>query len=211
MKTKHSLCPLCSSKSTAFYNEQFQKCSVCQSVFRLKKYFLSPEAEKDRYETHNNDIYDLGYQSFVSPLVKEIQNHHNTTTQWLDYWAGPGPVAAYMLETAWFTVRLYDPFFYPDTSALKEKYDFIILSEVAEHFYTPLTEFQKLYHLLKSWWQLYMMTDMYHEDINFKAWYYKNDPTHVFFYHVRALKWICDTVWFTRYTKEGRLVIFEKQ
>lgn len=34
------------------------------------------------------------------------------------------------------------------------------------------------------------MTDLYKSDIDFPKWYYKNDPTHVFFYSDEAFKWI---------------------
>lgn len=34
------------------------------------------------------------------------------------------------------------------------------------------------------------MTNMYSPEIDFNAWYYKNDKTHVFFYSDEAFNWI---------------------
>ena len=36
------------------------------------------------------------------------------------------------------------------------------------------------------------MTDIYDENIDFSSWYYKNDPTHIFFYHMKTFEWIVD-------------------
>ncbi|MBS3808501.1 MAG: methyltransferase domain-containing protein, partial [Bacteroidales bacterium] len=62
--------------------------------------------------------------------------------------------------------------------------------EVAEHFHHPRKEFNRLRNLLKPGGRLYCMTEIYQPDIPFQSWNYKNDETHVIFYHRKALEWI---------------------
>ncbi len=203
-------CPLCNSYSTQFYNQEFQKCSVCTSIFRCKEYFLSAEKEKLRYESHNNDVEDSRYQIFVDPIVSQILKNHSTKEEWLDFWCGTGPVISHLLEQKWFQISLYDPFFYNNIETLNKKYDFIIACEVIEHFYTPHKEFQLLYNILKPNWKLYLMTDMYTPEIDFKSWYYKNDPTHVFFYSKQTFEWIKNRWKWKDYSRNERCIILEK-
>ena len=54
----------------------------------------------------------------------------------------------------------------------------------------PKMEFRSLKNMLNQKGKLYCMTDIYGESINFSKWYYKNDPTHVFFYHKNTVHWI---------------------
>ena len=206
---KHS-CPLCHSGGDPFYNEQFQKCSGCQSVFRCPEFFVSPDKEKSRYEEHNNDVQNIGYQNFVAPIVNEILKNHAIQELWLDFWAGTGPVISHLLWQKWFHINLYDPFFHNQPELLLQKYDFIIACEVVEHFHNPKKEFQLLHSLLKPHGKLYLMTDLYSPKIDFHEWYYKNDLTHVFFYSDEAFTWIKELSAWKKYSRENRCVILEK-
>jgi len=85
MISKKYICPLCSSYGEDFYNEGFQKCPECKSIFRCPKYFLNSEDEKSRYKEHNNDVHDIKYQNFVSPIVEAIQKNHANTEIGLDF------------------------------------------------------------------------------------------------------------------------------
>lgn len=91
---------------------------------------------------------------------------------------------------------------------LKFKYNYIICCEVIEHFHFPQKEFTLLRSLLKPGGILYCMTEIYSEDIDFINWHYKNDPTHVFFYHKDALKWIQEHFRFSEVKKKNRLIEF---
>jgi hypothetical protein len=81
---------------------------------------------------------------------------------------------------------------------------------VIEHFHRPRKEFEKLYDLLLQNGKLYCMTDMFNETKNFDTWYYKNDHTHVFFYHEKTIAWIAEKIGFSNFHIEGRLIVFEK-
>ena len=95
---------------------------------------------------------------------------------------------------------------YPDH--LKEKYEYIACCEVIEHFYHPYKEFKNLRNMLKENGALYCQTNIYKENINFKDWYYKNDPTHVFFYTEKSIYWIKENFAFSDITIKNRLIIF---
>lgn len=48
------------------------------------------------------------------------------------------------------------------------------------------------------------------EKLDFVNWYYKEDSTHVFFYHERAIDWICKNYKFTSYTNNRNLKEFRR-
>ena len=201
MTKREQTCILCGSETRFFRiarNRRYVQCSGCSSVLMDQKDYLTAEQEKARYETHNNDVNDPGYQQFVSPIVKQILHHHTPGEQGLDFGAGTGPVITKLLRDQGFHIRTYDPFFDADHSCLENTYHYIACCEVAEHFHQPAAEFMKLRSLLKPGGRLYCMTELYDHDIDFNAWNYKNDETHVIFYHRRALEWIRKDAGFTR-------------
>lgn len=192
-------CPLCHQAGTfylAFRNLDYYQCHTCSGVFMDPACYLSLEAEKARYEEHNNDSSDVRYQAFVRPLVNAIIEDYPTTSTGLDYGCGTGPVINKLLTDKAFTVYLYDPFFQPLKENLNRSYDYIVACEVIEHFHTPDREFQRLKDLLHEKGTLYLKTALMDEVPSFLDWYYKNDPTHVFFYHSKTLEWIKKTYHF---------------
>lgn len=152
--------------------------------------YVTNEEEKQRYETHNNDIEDIRYQEFVWPIVDSVKRHYRTSHAGLDYGAGTGPVIASLLGKAGYDVKLYDPYFHRHPENLYGKYDYIICCEVIEHFHKPYDEFQRLTDMLNAGGSIFCMTSLYGDDIDFEKWGYKNDETHVFFYHKKALAWM---------------------
>lgn len=167
-----------------------------------------PEQEKARYETHNNDVNDPGYREFVKPLVDEILDNFNKDKSGLDFGAGTGPVASKMLGEEGYRVELYDPFFINDATKLKTKYDFIICCEVMEHFHDPAAEFRFLRSLLTPGGSLVCMTQLFTEAVDFSRWRYKDDDTHVFFYHPRSIECIRSEYLFTEADISGRVIHF---
>jgi len=214
--SKSEICPLCLSEAKwycDYFNEvvEFFRCKNCSSIFKSPDYFPDIKFEKERYETHNNDIYDKRYQKFVSPITNKIKEDFKNTSLGLDYGCGTGPVATYVLEKEGYKLKLYDPFFHPHESVLKENYDFIICCEVMEHFFYPEKEFKKLRGLLKTNSKLYCKTKMISEEMtvnDFKEWHYKNDPTHVFFYTSMSLDKICEIAGFKSVNFNDNLIIF---
>jgi 2-polyprenyl-3-methyl-5-hydroxy-6-metoxy-1,4-benzoquinol methylase len=87
---------------------------------------------------------------------------------------------------------------------------FIVCCEVIEHFNNPAREFEKLFHLLSEDGHLICMTHLYNSDIEFRNWYYRNDPTHVFIYQEETLHYIDNRFGFKLLFSDGRLVIFKR-
>lgn len=166
--------------------------------------------KKTRYDHHHNDVNDPGYRKFVKPLVDQVRLKFGPEAKGLDYGAGPGPVAAELLKEEGYNVTLYDPFYWPDSTVLNGKYNYIICSEVIEHFRLPAGEFCRLRLMLEPNGSLFCMTEILSDQLDFTGWYYKNDPTHVFFYHRRAFDWIKESCGFSRLTILGRLIHFER-
>ena len=206
--TSNPLCPLCGSPSEEFFQEKFFICSNCTGIFLPKHLLLDSISERKRYETHNNDVNDIRYQTFVSPITKAILNEFSTEQIGLDFGAGTGPVISKILADNNYNIKQYDPFFHNFPALLNTKYDYIACCEVIEHFYDPLKEFKLLKNLLKNNGALFCMTAIYDNSIDFTKWFYKDDPTHVFIYQKETLEWIQNNVGFSRIIIENKLIKF---
>lgn len=204
---KHeSACPLCRTVSRPFFNNSFFSCPACGGIFRNPHTLLPPEKERTRYEKHQNNPEDPGYRAFVSPLVEAITAHMPPESRGLDFGAGPGPVVPVMLAERGYRTVCYDPYFHDSPELLKTTYDFIFCCEVVEHFYTPATEFLRLFSLLNPGGSLFCMTHLYSSDIEFSSWYYKDDQTHVFFYRKKTFEYIARRFGFYAVTINGRVI-----
>lgn len=206
-------CSLCGSKTRYFEKwkeRQYDRCEQCQGILMLPEYYLSPEEEKLRYQSHNNDVEDPRYRQFVNPVTAAVQNDFTNSSLGLDYGCGTGPVAATELKEKGYQVNLYDPYFEDDPQVLELKYEFIICCEVMEHFYDPAEEFRRLYSMLLTNGKLYCKTSLYNDTLEFSNWYYKNDPTHVFFYTKETLEWIQHHFGFRDLEVRPDLIIFGK-
>ncbi len=211
MTTSTELCRLCQAPAN-FYIESrsrtFLQCSGCQSIQVAAQQLPDAEREKALYLTHNNDVDDMRYQAFVSTVTQAILAEQTPDKTGLDFGAGPGPVISHQLTQNGYKITLYDPFFHNNINALNGKYDFIISCEVIEHFHQPALEFARLRTLLKPGGSLYCMTDLFSQTVDFANWYYKNDPTHVFFYHVDYLPQMAQRFGFSKCRQDCRLVVF---
>ncbi|HNZ54387.1 MAG TPA: methyltransferase domain-containing protein [bacterium] len=174
-----------------------------------EKFHLSSELEKKRYELHNYDIHDAGYRNFTAPLINAVLKNFNNQHSGLDYGCGRVPVISEILKENGYLIKIYDPFFHPDTKPLEDKYDYIICCEVFEHFRHPDKEMIKLKNLLKPNGKLYIMTHIYAEPTNFSKWYYRNDPTHIFIAQPETFKYIEKEFCMKIVSMNDRLVIFE--
>ena len=209
-----NLCPLCNSTSSVFYQHKkrlYHQCDNCFGIFADKKLIPDSETEKLRYTEHNNDIEDIKYQQFVSPISSAIMRDFTKNSKGLDFGAGTGPVISKILTDNDFGIKQFDPFFHNHPELLNDKYDYIACCEVIEHFHNPKKEFILLKKLLNENGKLYCMTDIYNENIDFHKWYYKNDLTHVFIYHQRTIHWIKEEIGFSDVTIEGKLITFDKR
>lgn len=168
---------------------EYLRCGTCALVFLDSKHFLSPEAEKSRYETHNNNPSDTRYREFLGTLATPLLRVLPGESEGLDFGSGPGPTLSLMLSEKGHLMRIYDPYFAPDNRALTFTYDFITATEVVEHFQNPRREFTRLIQMLRPGAWLAIMTKFWRGG-DFGSWYYRRDPTHVAFYSVETFHWI---------------------
>ncbi len=204
-------CALCRGKSSFFAeaaSRRYLKCAVCGSVFMERKSFLSPEGEKKRYQEHNNDPDEPGYRRFVSGIVDAIKKRFSPFHRGLDFGSGAESPIAAMLSEEKYNIVQYDPFFRNRPELLKDKYDYIACCEVIEHFRNPGHEFTLLRNILKKGGMLFCKTEIYSDEVNFDRWYYKNDPSHVFFYSPEALENISIMFGFDKAEIKDRLIMY---
>jgi hypothetical protein len=203
-------CVLCEAHAELFCSasgRRFYRCGRCLAVFLAPECRVSLERERERYLLHRNDIGNVGYLEFLSPLVRAVERSFSAGQSGLDFGSGPVPVLSQLLKEKGYALEQYDPFFCDRPQALEKKYDFIVCCEVAEHFYAPAKEFERLRSLLNDGGVLFCMTELYCEGTDFGSWYYKNDMTHVTFYHRDTLAWIKSRFGFSQLEIEGRLQI----
>lgn len=193
------VCPLCHSGSRHFAvvrERIYWECSRCKGIFCEQKALPTDKYEETRYRQHNNDVNDVKYQEFTSPIWKAVLNDFDENHTGLDFGAGTGPVISKMLKDNAYNIVPYDPFFANYPELLNSTYDYIVCCEVAEHFHNPKKEFLLLRKMLKPQGKLYLMTSIYSAEINFQKWYYKDDDTHVFFYTQQTFEYIKNTFGF---------------
>lgn len=204
-------CTLCGSDTKTYEvwrEKEYLKCKGCNALLLNSKDYLNAEQEKRRYQEHNNDVYDPRYQKFVSPIVDGVLRDYGREDLGLDFGAGTGPVITKMLKDQGYDIKIYDPFFANYPGKLEEKYDYIVCCEVMEHFHNPREEFQLMKSLLKEGGSIYLKTQLYSEEIDFASWGYKNDDTHVFFYHRKGLEWIRENIGFSSLLVEEDRIIY---
>ena len=165
----------------------------------------TPWSEFDRDLT-SNDIVDsfryycqtLGLEDNPSSLtpqhaldfidflqLTDLPTPHTTQTRIsaLDFGCGPMPALATQLSTLGCDVQVFDKYFFPDASPLAQHYDIITCTEVIEHVAEAHTVWTKLVGMLKPDGLLLVMTKRVLNAKRFATWHYKNDPTHICFYH----------------------------
>lgn len=205
------ICPLCDSELTVRIDEEYYVCNNCEAYVKDSSLYLSPDEEKKRYENHNNDVNDKGYQQFTSPITNAVTKLFTSESLGLDYGSGTGPVITKTLTDLGYQIINYDPFFHPDKTYLNYKYDYIFSCEVFEHFYHPKQEIIKLLNLIKKQGYLIIMTHIYDKSSDFRNWYYRNDPTHVFIFTKPTLKFIEHNYNLNIEELTERLVVFRKK
>ncbi len=189
------VCPLCQNSTPCELGvidaKRYGACDVCGVRFLAPEHFLSPDEERQHYDSHENHVDDPGYRAFLSRLATPLLMILGARPcKILDYGCGPGPALAAMLREAGHAVTVYDPIFAPDTGPLDETYDVITCTEVAEHFHNPAKEFATLNRMLRPGGWLAIMTCFQADDARFAAWHYRKDPTHVVFYRVETFRWL---------------------
>ncbi len=187
------ICPLCKTQNsnTLFHkseNREYYHCHNCDLVFVPKKFFISKEDEKKKYDFHQNSLENIGYVKFLNRLLMPLQRHLKLEAKGLDFGSGPGPTLCTIMRNNGYHMDIYDYFYAPNNEVFQKKYDFITSTEVIEHLHYPLDELKRLWDCLLPEGILGLMTAFRVED--FETWYYKRDLTHICFYSYDTFVWI---------------------
>ena len=205
------ICTLCSSELINKKDKFYYQCDTCKALVKDNMHYLSPEEEKARYETHNNDVNDIGYQNFTMPITSFVLENFNADDKGLDFGSGTGPVISTMLKKKDYDIVQYDPFFAPNPELLNQQYDYIFSCEVFEHFYQPKKEIDRLLSLLNDKGYLLIMTMLYNDGIDFRGWNYRNDDTHVFIFRKETIQYISEEWNLEIKVLTDRLIVFRKK
>ncbi len=214
MKVKKIDCRVCMTGIAVSYQsvgtKVYWRCTTCAAVFIDASCLPDRESEYNRYLLHENDPYDSAYRNFLSKLSNPLMERLSPAREGLDYGCGPGPALARMLEEAGHHVRLYDPFFQPNPSALQRTYDFIVCAEAVEHFHRPYHEFLRLNRLIKMDGWLAIMTSFLEDDDRFANWHYQHDPTHVVFYCEKTFQFLAEQYGWRCWIPQKNVVLMQK-
>ena len=196
------ICPLCGARAIVFYHRDrvrdYLNCQICNLVFVPPAQQLSAKDEKAYYDLHDNRTDDPGYRRFLGRLFRPLNQRLAANSRGLDFGCGPGPALAHMFEDAGHSLALYDPYYTPDKSVLAAPYDFITLSEVAEHLARPGKELDRLWACLTPGGWLGIMTKRVRDPEAFRTWHYITDPTHIAYFSDATFAWLC-----ARWSAEG--------
>lgn len=203
-------CLLCQTTSTIKYDDVFL-CPNCGLVFKNPSKHYNREEDFKRYATHNNNTEDQGYIAFLNKLLVPLETFLPKKFDALDFGCGPGPALGLLLTTEGRVINNYDPIFFPNQELLNKKYDVVTSTEVVEHFKNPKDDWSLLVDIVKPGGILAIMTLLINSEIDYKSWWYKNDPTHVVFYQEQTLAYLCDKFGLEVLFNDGKSVIIFKK
>jgi SAM-dependent methyltransferase len=213
-------CPLCSNSDTVLFHtlaygahagRQYWHCNSCWLVFVPPAYQLSEGAEEAFYQTHQNDPADMGYRGFLSRATEPLLALLKPASTGLDFGCGPAPTLSQMLSEQGHRCADYDYFFAQQPDLLEQQYDFITCTEVIEHLSQPAQVLSRLRHCLKPGGLLVVMTQHWISQQRFSQWNYRNDPTHIGFYHQHTMRWIANHWHFEICYQQRDVVIFQRK
>lgn len=207
-------CPLCGGAEAEKFDEaggrEYLHCPACRLIFVPEKYWPSFEAERARYDQHQNAPGDAGYLTFLDTIAAPLGKRLAPGSRGLDYGCGPFPVLCEIIEKQGHTIDRHDPHYFP--ALPRGPYDFIVSTETFEHFRKPGEEITRLCALLRAGGLLGVMTALWSEEVFRANWHYRRDFTHLCFYRRETMAWIAaafglEILW----CDQKRAVIFRRR
>lgn len=212
---KHN-CPLCLEGSAEIFEESYFQCKSCEYIFLDRALLPTHKEEREIYDYHENNPDDQGYLDFLSQIIEPLKselinfNKPDKILNGLDFGCGPGPAFPKLLNSEKTNVQNYDPIYFPNDELLNRTWDFIISTEVFEHLHHPNNTVKSLIPSLNPNGVLAIMTLIYTEEIDFKSWFYKKDPTHVGFFTKSSFDWIANHFGLNCKIHNNRCITFSK-
>jgi hypothetical protein len=187
-------CPLCLSASTNNFfsgpNGDYIRCQNCDLIYLDSVFYLSPNDEKKRYDSHENDPADEKYRNYLISTFRHIQEEVSPNSKLLDFGCGPSEGMKVVLKELGYDCDSYDPFYFPQIILENNKYDGVILSESLEHFFDPKRDLETIIGLIKNNGKILIRTERHLGETHFQNWYYHKDPTHVIFFSINTFEFL---------------------
>lgn len=213
-ENKVESCRICGASTKHIEDKEikvtYSLCDQCGFIYKNVDHHLNWELELKEYENHNNSFESKGYVLMFENLIDDFIRPLNVSGKVLDYGSGPGPVLKELLLQAGFETYDYDPFFNPNKQYLDHKYNLITVTEVVEHFFTPLNEFRHIKSLLNEDGYLVIMTKLNPPSVNeFLKSSYRRERTHVSFYALKTIQYIAEifNLEFIRHNNKNIIVL----
>ena len=158
----------------------FLHCSHCGLVFVPEAEWPSPQAERARYDHHDNTPANAGYLRFLHEVVARVEALNLGAAPILDFGCGEQAVLTTLLSERGFTCDGYDPLYGRDR--LGGPYGLVILCEVIEHIRDLRGELTRLSALLHANGKILVRTRLYPSVEQIANWWYSRDLTHINFF-----------------------------
>ena len=190
-------CHICTKSTETFVHEKtditYYHCKACEYIFKSSEYHQDLTVQKERYNLHENDAEDEGYQAYFQRFLDFILPLVGKPKTALDFGCGRSSLLATLLEKEVTKCDYYDPIYHPDTLSESKKYDLIVSTEVFEHLHQPREVFESLLERLEEDGYLALQTQFHPNDVEaFKKWYYHQDPTHIVFFTAQTFRVLCE-------------------
>ena len=208
-------CPLCGSSNCKFFvndkRRSYSVCHRCKLVFVDNQHLPSAEFEKAEYDKHQNFDDDPGYLQFLDRARQPILDNIAKGSCGLDYGCGPNPVLAKRLISDGFQMQCFDAIYtQPEIIKPENGFDFIVSTEAIEHFHAPRREWKEWMSLLSESGILVIMTKRWLSAERFAQWHYKNDQTHVSFFHDDTFEYLANTYGFALNFVSNDVVLMQR-
>ena len=186
-------CHICNEETEAFEDTKtgilYHHCHFCEYIFKSPEHYQSIEAQKSRYDLHENNEEDAGYRAYFQRFVDFILPYVGKPENALDFGCGKSTLLAKILKNIGIETDAYDPIYHPNTLNNSKKYDLIVSTEVFEHLHDPKTTFSELVSRLNEGGYLAIQTQFHpNETEAFLSWYYHKDPTHIVFFRPKTFR-----------------------
>jgi len=190
-------CHICDQETHAFLDKKtgirYHHCPTCEYIFKSPENFQELSVQKERYNLHENDEEDEGYQAYFQRFLDFVLPFVSKPESALDFGCGASSLLANMMQKEGIPCDYYDPIYHPDTLEADKKYDLIVSTEVFEHLHQPREVFKSLLDRLEEGGYMALQTQFHSNDIEvFQKWYYHQDPTHIVFFTAKTFKVLCE-------------------
>lgn len=206
-------CLICTSETYEKVDRRgrvYHFCPQCLFVSLDKRFFISFEEERRRYDLHYNDSQNNGYVQWLMEFVEvAVKPNLPRESRILDFGSGPNPLLQKLLIEQGYDAEIYDIHYYDHIySGL---YDAIISTEVIEHIPNPLNQIKALKAYLKRSGFIIIKTSFRPlSDDAFLKWWYKEDITHISFFSSHTMKVLAEISGLTVHFCDNQSIIILK-